>query len=102
LRLSTGLCLSIMCSLMPRHFNDYALLSRSGRRRWNVTLDHATAVAANKRELILGTSAPDYPPFDMTSAVRTMKVSRQTMRASWAATGLPVRVQRLCIQGCCH
>jgi two-component system sensor histidine kinase EvgS len=45
----------------------YSLLSRSNPAHMDVTLDRAQwQWVRNKRELILGTSAPDYPPFDMT------------------------------------
>jgi two-component system sensor histidine kinase EvgS len=49
----------------------------------------------NKRELILGTSAPDYPPFDLTQSGNDY----EGFTADYAgilgkATGLPVKVQR--------
>jgi len=49
----------------------------------------------NKRELLLGTSAPDYPPFDLTSNGSDY----EGYTADYAGilgkvTGLPVKVQR--------
>ncbi|PMZ42331.1 hypothetical protein C1X25_33740, partial [Pseudomonas sp. GW247-3R2A] len=54
----------------------------------------------NKRELILGTSAPDYPPFDLTISGRDY----EGFTADYAgilgkATGLPVKVQRYVSRG---
>lgn len=45
----------------------YTLLSRSSPAHMSVKLDDVQwEWVRNKRELILGTSAPDYPPFDLT------------------------------------
>jgi two-component system sensor histidine kinase EvgS len=47
---------------------DYVLLSRSTAGNLEVQLDPSQRQwVRNKRELVLGTSAPDYPPFDLTS-----------------------------------
>ncbi|WP_434766266.1 transporter substrate-binding domain-containing protein [Pseudomonas triticicola] len=93
--LSAGLCLSANASAMPGESADYALLSRATaavpvalqpvQRQWLRT----------RKELILGTSAPDYPPFDMTVSGKEY----EGLTADYAgiigkATGLPIRVQR--------
>ncbi|AWY40443.1 response regulator [Pseudomonas putida] len=90
-----GLCLS-NSSFASQHSENYDLLSRStiglpdiqldaGQKRW----------LKNKRELILGTSAPDYPPFDLTLSGRDY----EGFTADYAGilgkvTELPIRVQR--------
>jgi two-component system sensor histidine kinase EvgS len=74
----------------------YSLLSRSNPAHMDVTLDRAQwQWVRNKRELILGTSAPDYPPFDMTLTGHDY----EGFTADYAgiigrALDLPVRVQR--------
>ncbi|WP_369990518.1 ATP-binding protein [Pseudomonas xanthosomatis] len=74
----------------------YSLLSRSKP----VTVTPAFSATqrqwlASRHELVLGTSAPDYPPFDITTGGREY----QGLTADYAgllggALGLPVRVQR--------
>ena len=60
------LCLDTQAQ-QPAAAERYTLLSRSNPAHMDVTLDRAQwQWVRNKRELILGTSAPDYPPFDMT------------------------------------
>ena len=74
----------------------YSLLSRSNPAHMDVTLDRAQwQWVRNKRELVLGTSAPDYPPFDMTLTGHDY----EGFTADYAgiigrALDLPVRVQR--------
>ena len=47
----------------------YSLLSRSGTYHMEVPLDKAQRYwLQEKRELVVGTSSPDYPPFDMTDS----------------------------------
>lgn len=67
LYLSAGLCLSTSVSGAGSGVGNYALLSRSTAGYMDVQLDKSQRLwLQNKRELILGTSAPDYPPFDLT------------------------------------
>ncbi|AXI62655.1 hybrid sensor histidine kinase/response regulator [Pseudomonas kribbensis] len=75
---------------------DLALLSRSTDKPLPVLLEHAQRDwLHNRNELVLGTSAPDYPPFDMTASGRDY----EGFTADYAgligqATRLPVRVKR--------
>ncbi len=60
-------CLSLAAQPESVAAERYTLLSRSNPAHMDVTLDRTQwQWVRNKRELILGTSAPDYPPFDMT------------------------------------
>lgn len=68
--LGAGLC---MCTAVlanqetgPEHFT---LLSRAGSVQLETHLNKAQRQwLQNKRELVLGTASPDYPPFDLTSS----------------------------------
>jgi two-component system sensor histidine kinase EvgS len=94
--LSAGLCLSTNVFAMPGTSPDYALLSRSANEPVQVTLEQSQRQWLHARsELVLGTSAPDYPPFDMTVSGKDY----EGLTADYAgllgqATGLPIRVQR--------
>ncbi|WP_443201111.1 transporter substrate-binding domain-containing protein [Pseudomonas sp. DVZ24] len=74
----------------------YTLLSRSAPASVQPSLTPAQRDwLAQRRELVLGTSAPDYPPFDIATGGREY----QGLTADYAgligsALGLPVRVQR--------
>ena len=60
-------CLGFDTQAGPLTPERYTLLSRSNPAHMDVTLDRAQwQWVRNKRELVVGTSAPDYPPFDMT------------------------------------
>jgi len=60
-------CLSLTAQTQAHAAERYTLLSRSNPAHMDVTLDRTQwQWVRNKRELILGTTAPDYPPFDMT------------------------------------
>jgi two-component system sensor histidine kinase EvgS len=94
--LSAGLCLSASVCAAPTAVENYSLLSRSTGGHLEVQLDKTQRQwAQNKRELILGSSAPDYPPFDLTVSGQDY----EGFTADYAgilgqATGLPVKVQR--------
>jgi two-component system sensor histidine kinase EvgS len=61
------ICLGFDAQADSRPPERYTLLSRSNPSHMDVTLDRSQwQWVRNKRELILGTSAPDYPPFDLT------------------------------------
>ncbi|MGH8390046.1 MAG: transporter substrate-binding domain-containing protein [Pseudomonas sp.] len=98
--LSAGLCLGI-ASLTAQGSEDYALLSRSTVGQLDVQLDPAQRQwLMSKRELVLGTSAPDYPPFDLTLSGHDY----EGFTADYAgilgtATALPVRVKRFASRG---
>lgn len=94
--LSAGVCLStsvLAAQTEPEHFT---LLSRAGAVQLDTQLDKTQRQwLQNKRELVLGTAAPDYPPFDLTSSGRDY----EGLTADYAgllakALALPVRVLR--------
>ncbi|MDB6051850.1 MAG: bvgS 2 [Pseudomonas sp.] len=67
LKLTAGMCLSISVQAADLASQNYTLLSRSSPSHMDTRLDRSQwQWLQNKRELRLGTSAPDYPPFDMT------------------------------------
>ncbi|MFJ2486411.1 transporter substrate-binding domain-containing protein [Pseudomonas sp. NPDC087639] len=94
--LCAGLYLSANVFAMPGASADYVLLSRSASESVPVALEQSQRQWLHERsELILGTSAPDYPPFDMTVSGKDY----EGLTADYAgilsqATGLPIRVQR--------
>ncbi|MCT4497135.1 transporter substrate-binding domain-containing protein [Pseudomonas sivasensis] len=95
--LSAGLCFSTAVPATPpastEHFN---LLSRAGSVQLETHLDKGQRQwLQNKRELVLGTAFPDYPPFDLTSSGRDY----EGLTADYAgllamALALPVKVMR--------
>lgn len=94
--LSTGLYLSSSVSAAPIGIENYTLLSRSGTGHMEVQLDRTQLQwAQNKRELVLGTSAPDYPPFDLTISGHDYEGFTADYAGILAKTlALPVRVLR--------
>ncbi|MFC6336729.1 transporter substrate-binding domain-containing protein [Pseudomonas sp. CCM 7891] len=74
----------------------YTLLSRTGSIQLENQLDKAQRQwLQDKRELVLGTAAPDYPPFDLTSSGRDY----EGLTADYAgllakALALPIKVMR--------
>lgn len=93
--LSLGAPLPTVCANIDEG-RTYALLSRSAPTSIHPALTPAQRHwLANRHELVLGTSAPDYPPFDITTGGHEY----QGLTADYAglvgnALGLPVRVQR--------
>lgn len=94
--LSAVLYLSANALAAPSASPDYALLSRSATEAVQTVLQPSQRQWLQTRsELKLGTSAPDYPPFDMTVSGQDY----EGLTADYAgilgqATGLPIRVQR--------
>ncbi|MEE9676755.1 transporter substrate-binding domain-containing protein [Pseudomonas moraviensis] len=94
--LSAVLYLSANALAAPSASPDYALLSRSATEAvQTVLLQSQRQWLQTRSELKLGTSAPDYPPFDMTVSGQDY----EGLTADYAgilgqATGLPIRVQR--------
>ncbi|MBF6027050.1 transporter substrate-binding domain-containing protein [Pseudomonas sp. P115] len=93
---SAGVCLSttvLAAQPQPEHYN---LLSRAGTVQLDTPLNKTQlGWLQNKRELVLGTAAPDYPPFDITSS----GYDYEGITADYAgvlskALALPIRVQR--------
>ncbi|WP_285420592.1 transporter substrate-binding domain-containing protein [Pseudomonas sp. efr-133-TYG-5] len=91
-----GLCLGTPVFAQSADPQAFTLLSRSAIGTTPVMLEPAQRQWLHTRkELVIGTSAPDYPPFDMTSSGRDY----EGFTADYAgllgqATGLPVRVAR--------
>ncbi|RAU44601.1 response regulator [Pseudomonas sp. RIT412] len=89
-------CLSLVAQLQATAAERYALLSRSNPAHMDVALDRAQwQWVRSQRELVLGTSAPDYPPFDMTPTGHDY----EGLTADYAgilarALDLPIRVLR--------
>lgn len=94
--ITAGLCLSTSVSATHSASEHYTLLSRSMAGHMEVQLDKSQRQwLNNKRELTLGTSAPDYPPFDLTNSGSDY----EGFTADYAGilgkvTGLPIKVQR--------
>ena len=69
LSLFAGLILYTSVHAETPRTETYSLLSRSGTYHMEVPLDKAQRYwLQEKRELVVGTSSPDYPPFDMTDS----------------------------------
>jgi two-component system sensor histidine kinase EvgS len=94
--LFAGLCLSFQVSAAFNTPQDYVLRGRSSYESTPASLQPSQRQWLQTRsELVLGTSAPDYPPFDMTASGRDY----EGFTADYAgllgqATGLPIRVMR--------
>ncbi|MFJ2281049.1 transporter substrate-binding domain-containing protein [Pseudomonas sp. NPDC087803] len=91
-----SLCVTTQASADFLTAQDYVLRSRSSHDAPALSLQPAQRQWLQARgELVLGTSAPDYPPFDMTVSGRDY----EGFTADYAgllgqAVGLPIRVKR--------
>jgi two-component system sensor histidine kinase EvgS len=98
--MTAGFCLSTSL-LAAQSSEHYTLLSRSTAGHVEVQLDQSQRQwVDNRTELLLGTSAPDYPPFDLTISGRDY----EGFTADYAGilgkvTGLPIKVQRFVSRG---
>ncbi len=94
--LSTGVCLSTTVLAASTPSEHYNLLSRAGNVQLDTPLDRTQRQwLQNKRELVLGTAAPDYPPFDITSSGHDYEgITADYAGVLAKALALPVRVQR--------
>ena len=96
LYLSVGLCLSASACMADPEIGNYSLLSRSTTKPMDVELDLSQRQWVQDRPgLVLGTSAPDYPPFDLT--IRGQDYEGFT--ADYAGIigntlGLPIQIRR--------
>lgn len=94
--LATSLCLGWGAEAGIHAADHYTLLGRSSPAHMDVKLDSQQwQWVRGQRELILGTSSPDYPPFDITISGNDY----EGITADYAgiisdALDLPVRVQR--------
>jgi two-component system sensor histidine kinase EvgS len=90
------MCLSLASLGEPAEAVHLNLLSRSVPARLNVVLDESQLRWLHGRQqIVLGTSAPDYPPFDITLSGKDY----EGLTADYAglianALGLPMRVER--------
>ncbi|VVN24267.1 transporter substrate-binding domain-containing protein [Pseudomonas fluorescens] len=95
IQLTAGLCVCTSLFGAPANEN-YTLLSRSKAGALEIQLDESQRQwIKNKNQLTLGTSAPDYPPFDLTTSGQDY----EGFTADYAGllekvTGLPIKVQR--------
>jgi two-component system sensor histidine kinase EvgS len=94
--LSAGLCFSIPVPAVQTDPEHYTLLSRAGSVQLEPQLDKAQRQwLQNKRELVLGTAAPDYPPFDLTSSGHDYEGLTADYTGLLAkALGVPIKVLR--------
>ncbi|WEX17646.1 transporter substrate-binding domain-containing protein [Pseudomonas sp. G11] len=94
--LSAGMCLSTAVLAVQTEPEHFTLLSRAVGVQLDSQLDTAQRQwLQNKRELVLGAAAPDYPPFDLTSSGRDY----EGLTADYAgllakALDLPIKVMR--------
>ncbi|MHC8352196.1 transporter substrate-binding domain-containing protein [Pseudomonas sp. RT4P38] len=94
--MAAGLCLSTSVLAAQTVSENYTLLSRSMTGHQEVQLDKSQQQwIKNKRELILGTSAPDYPPFDLTTSGHDYEgYTADYAGILGTSTGLPIKVLR--------
>jgi two-component system sensor histidine kinase EvgS len=96
-----AVCLTTSVPAAQPASEHYNLLSRSTAGHLDVQLDQSQRQwITRKRQLILGTSAPDYPPFDLTVSGQDY----EGFTADYAgllgkAIGLPIKVQRFASRG---
>ena len=94
--MAAGLCLNTAVAAAQTVSENYTLMSRSMAGHQELQLDPSQRQwIEHKRELILGTSAPDYPPFDLTISGHDY----EGFTADYAGilgktTGLPIKVLR--------
>lgn len=100
LLIGVGLCLN-SSSFAAQHIEHYNLLSRSTTGQLDIHLDTGQKRwLKNRQELILGTSAPDYPPFDLTLSGRDYEGFTADYAGILGKTiDLPIRVQRFASRG---
>ena len=99
--MAAGLCLSTPVLAAHSDREHYALLSRSTAGHLDVQLAPSQHQwISGKQELILGTSAPDYPPFDLTVSGQDYEGFTADYAGLLGKTiGLPVKVQRFASRG---
>ncbi len=96
LSLGSGLFMSASVAIADPGVGSYTLLSRSATHHMDVRLDDSQRQwLENRRELILGTSSPDYPPFDLTTSGRDYEGFTADYAGILGATlGLPITIRR--------
>ena len=99
--MSASLCLITSVHAAQPESEGYTLLSRTLPGHLQVQLDSSQqAWAGSRTQLVLGTSAPDYPPFDLTISSHEY----EGFTADYAGllsetTGLPIEVKRYASRG---
>ena len=88
------LCTSVLAE--PSRPESFSLLSRSGTYHVEVLLDEAQRYwLQNKRELLVGTSTADYPPFDMTDSGQDYEgLTADYVGILAKALGVSIKIQR--------
>jgi len=88
------LCTSVLAE--PSRPESFSLLSRSGTYDVEVLLDEAQRYwLQNKRELLVGTSTADYPPFDMTDSGQDYEgLTADYVGILAKALGVYIKIQR--------
>lgn len=91
-----GLCLLASAQADDAPASTYRLLSRSQAEPMNLSLSpQQRRWLQSKGQLLLGTSAPDYPPFDMTASGRDYEgLTADVAGIVEAALGIPIKVRR--------
>ncbi|MNJ09682.1 Virulence sensor protein BvgS precursor [compost metagenome] len=91
-----SLCMGLAVQADETQPSSYNLLSRTPPVPFSLALDPAQRQWINQKEtLVLGTSAPDYPPFDMTASGRDYEGLTADYAGILSSTlGLPIRVRR--------
>ncbi|RMQ43204.1 PAS-like protein [Pseudomonas cichorii] len=94
--LATSICLGWGPSAALEAADHYTLLGRSSPAHMDVKLDSAQwQWVRSKRELVLGTSAPDYPPFDITISGNDYEgITADYASIISRALDLPIRIKR--------
>ncbi|WP_440784159.1 transporter substrate-binding domain-containing protein [Pseudomonas syringae] len=94
--LAIGLCLGWAIQTSLEAADHYTLLGRSSPAHMDVKLDSGQwQWVRGRRELILGTSAPDYPPFDITISGNDYEgITADYAGIISKALDLPIRVKR--------
>ncbi|WP_095143854.1 transporter substrate-binding domain-containing protein [Pseudomonas sp. Irchel s3b6] len=96
LYLSAGLYLNASVSIAEPGVEHYTLLSRSTASHMDIQLDEPQRQwVLNQRELVLGSSAPDYPPFDLTISGHEYEgFTADYAGILGASLGLPIKIRR--------
>ncbi|WP_419735475.1 transporter substrate-binding domain-containing protein [Pseudomonas sp. COR18] len=94
LTIITGMLLCLSAHAIPGDVTHFALLSRSNAGHMEVQLDkEQRRWIQDRRVLVLGTSSPDYPPFDITASGRDYEgITADYAGILSGALGLPVKV----------
>ncbi|QXI26955.1 transporter substrate-binding domain-containing protein [Pseudomonas vanderleydeniana] len=95
LTIITGILLCLSAHATPGDVTHLALLSRSNAGHMEVQLDkEQRRWLQDRRLLVLGTSSPDYPPFDITASGRDYEgITADYAGLLSGVLGLPIKVR---------